>query len=51
MFMDSFRYPLAGEFAMITDMARTNRIPWDWGLEVGVLSSLQELFHTAGMPG
>lgn len=40
MFMDSFRYPLAGEFAMITDMARTNRIPWDWGLEVGVLSEV-----------
>ncbi|MCC6545161.1 MAG: glycosyl transferase [Nitrospirae bacterium] len=40
LFMDSFRYPLAGEFAMITDMARTNRIPWDWGLEVGVLSEV-----------
>ncbi len=40
MFLDSFRYPLAGEFAMITDMARTNRIPWDWGLEVGVLSEV-----------
>ena len=39
-FLDSFRYPLAGEFAMITDMARTNRIPWDWGLEVGVLSEV-----------
>lgn len=40
LFLDSFRYPLAGEFAMITDMARTNRIPWDWGLEVGVLSEV-----------
>src|SRR3990172_10173393 len=41
-FLDSFRYPLAGEFCMTTDMARTNRIPWDWGLEVG---SLAEVFR------
>src|SRR3990170_5131365 len=25
---------------MITDVARTNRIPWDWGLEVGVLAEV-----------
>jgi len=40
MFMDSFRYPLAGEFAMIADLARVNRIPGDWGLEVGVLAEV-----------
>lgn len=39
-FLDSFRYPLAGEFCMITDLARVLRIPWDWGLEVGVLSEV-----------
>ncbi len=39
-FLDSFRYPLAGEFCMITDLARVNRIPWDWGLEVGVLAEV-----------
>ena len=39
-YLDSFRYPLAGEFAMIADLARINRIPWDWGLEVGVLSEV-----------
>lgn len=39
-FLDSFRYPLAGEFCMITDMARVNRIPWDWGLEVGSLAEV-----------
>lgn len=39
-FLDSFRYPLAGEFCMITDLAWVNRIPWDWGLEVGVLSEV-----------
>jgi glucosyl-3-phosphoglycerate synthase len=39
-YLDSFRYPLAGEFSMISDLARINRIPWDWGLEVGVLSEV-----------
>lgn len=39
-FLDSFRYPLAGEFCMITDLARVNRIPWDWGLEVGSLAEV-----------
>jgi len=39
-YLDSFRYPLAGEFSMIADFARINRIPWDWGLEVGVLSEM-----------
>jgi glucosyl-3-phosphoglycerate synthase len=39
-FMDSFRYSLAGEFAMKVDLARANRIPPDWGLEVGVLAEV-----------
>jgi len=39
-FVDSFRYPLAGEFAMAADLARINRIPGDWGLEVGVLAEV-----------
>ncbi|MCI0353835.1 MAG: glycosyl transferase [Acidobacteria bacterium] len=39
-YLDSFRYPLAGEFAMQTDLARANRIPSDWGLEVGVLAEV-----------
>jgi glucosyl-3-phosphoglycerate synthase len=39
-FFDSFRYPLAGEFAMVRDLAWINRIPGDWGLEVGVLSEV-----------
>jgi glucosyl-3-phosphoglycerate synthase len=36
-FLDSFRYALAGECSMTTDQARMNRIPSDWGLEVGML--------------
>jgi glucosyl-3-phosphoglycerate synthase len=39
-FIDSFRYCLAGEFAMRTPLARVNRIPGDWGLEVGVLAEV-----------
>jgi glucosyl-3-phosphoglycerate synthase len=39
-YLDSFRYPLAGEFAMQADLARVNRVPSDWGLEIGVLSEI-----------
>jgi glucosyl-3-phosphoglycerate synthase len=39
-YLDSFRYPLSGEFAMNADLARVNRIPSDWGLEVGVLAEV-----------
>jgi glucosyl-3-phosphoglycerate synthase len=39
-FLDSFRYGLAGEFAMNVNLARVNRIPADWGLEVGVLAEV-----------
>lgn len=39
-YLDSFRYALSGEFAMRADLARVNRIPSDWGLEVGVLAEV-----------
>ncbi len=39
-YLDSFRYVLAGEFAMDINLARVNRIPSDWGLEVGVLAEV-----------
>jgi glucosyl-3-phosphoglycerate synthase len=39
-FLDSFRFPLAGEWAMTTDLARSTRIPSDWGLEVGMLAEV-----------
>jgi glucosyl-3-phosphoglycerate synthase len=39
-YLDSFRYPLAGEFGLDVDLARINRIPSDWGLEVGVLAEV-----------
>lgn len=40
LYMDSFRYPLAGEFAVTSNLARSNRIPSDWGLEVGTLAEV-----------
>ena len=39
-FLDSFRYPLAGEFSMTCELARINRIPGDWGLDFGVLAEV-----------
>jgi glucosyl-3-phosphoglycerate synthase len=39
-YLDSFRYPLAGEFSMISDLARINRIPGDWGIEIETLSEV-----------
>ena len=39
-YLDSFRYTLAGEFSMNVDLARVNRIPCDWGLEIGVLAEV-----------
>lgn len=45
-YLDSFRYPLAGEFAMISELARINRIPSDWGLEV---ETLAEVFRNYSM--
>lgn len=39
-YLASFRYPLAGECSMTADLVRANRIPADWGLEVGVLAEV-----------
>ena len=39
-FMSSFRYPLSGEFAVSSMLARSNRFPSDWGLEVGTLAEV-----------
>ena len=43
-YLDSFRYPLAGEFCMMADLARATRIPGDWGLELGVLAEVYRNF-------
>lgn len=39
-YMDSYRYPLAGEFSFQRDVLMDIRIPSDWGLEIGVLSEM-----------
>lgn len=45
-YMDSFRYALAGEFSMQTNVLRDLRIPFDWGLEIGVLSEVYRNYST-----
>jgi len=47
-YLDSFRYPLAGEFAMTGELARSVRAQPGWGLEIG---SLGEAFEAAGFAG
>lgn len=39
-YMDSFRYALAGEISLRRDLAMVMRIPSDWGLEVGTLAEV-----------
>ncbi len=39
-YLDTFRYPLAGEFAMDVDLVRRVRIPHDWALEIGLLAEV-----------
>lgn len=45
-YLDSYRYPLAGEFSMRTDVFNDIRIPSDWGLEIGVLSEVRRNHST-----
>ncbi|MCD6319244.1 MAG: glycosyl transferase [Candidatus Desulfofervidaceae bacterium] len=45
-YLDSFRYPLAGEFAMTSELAWRIRTPADWGLEIGVLA---EVYRTCAL--
>ena len=39
-YLRSFRYPLSGEMALTSDLARNLRMPTDWGLEVGLLGEV-----------
>ena len=40
-FLDSFRFPLAGEFSMRKDVINDLRLQSDWGLEVGLLFEMK----------
>lgn len=42
-YMAGFRYPLAGEFATFTSIAREMQFPSDWGIEVGMLGEIYRL--------
>lgn len=39
-YLDSFRYPLAGEFALTAELARANRLQGDWGMDFGLLAEV-----------
>jgi glucosyl-3-phosphoglycerate synthase len=39
-YMDTFRYPLAGEICVDLDVVRRARMPSDWGVEVGMLAEV-----------
>jgi len=39
-YLDAYRYPLSGEFALTSDLALTISIPANWGLEVGLLAEV-----------
>ena len=39
-FIDSFRYPLSGEIAILRGVAFQLRLPTDWGLEIGTLNEI-----------
>jgi len=45
-YLDSYRYPLAGEFSFRTDAVNDLRIPSDWGLEIGILSEMYRNYAT-----
>ncbi len=45
-YLDSFRYPLSGEFSFRKDVISDIRIPSDWGLEIGVLSEMKRNYST-----
>ena len=39
-FLRSFRYPISGEFAMTSDLARDVDLPGDWGIEIGIMAEM-----------
>jgi glucosyl-3-phosphoglycerate synthase len=39
-YLDTFRYPLAGEICLGVDIARRTHIPSDWGVEAGMLAEV-----------
>ena len=50
-FLVSFRYPLSGEFSLTRNLARTNRIPSDWGRGGDLPRLSQHLLETCVSDG
>lgn len=42
-FLDTFRYPLAGEVSFALEVVRRGEMPSDWGVEVGMLAEVHRL--------
>jgi len=45
-YMDSFRYPLSGEIAMVTELSRRIQFSSDWGLEIEIL---REVYNSTSL--
>ena len=45
-YLDSFRYALAGEFSLRTDVINDIHMPSDWGLEIGMLAEMKRNYAT-----
>lgn len=45
-FIDSFRYPLAGEFSLRRSVLQDLRIPTDWGLEIGIMMEMMKNYSS-----
>lgn len=39
-FLRSFRYPIAGEFALTSDLSLDVDLPGDWGIEIGIMAEM-----------
>ena len=43
-YIDSFRYPLAGECSLRTHVLKDLYLPDDWGLEIGLLAEIRRMY-------
>jgi glucosyl-3-phosphoglycerate synthase len=48
-FLDSFRYPLAGEVSLGVDVLRRMELPSNWGVEVGMLAEAFRVLSPNGI--
>ena len=48
-YLEAFRYPLAGETAMTSEVAASLRIPGHWGMDIGILSDVYAQCEPSGI--